>query len=91
MSKCAAQDDGGSSSSDSDEDFGPQPIAPPSKKQRKQKILHNIDVFLRALPDQGMYEKSVMHREVVHRICTSHEHNFVMAGRTDGVLRFWLN
>lgn len=56
---------------DSDEDFGPAPIASEGAPEheghqtKKRRRLEHEALFLSAIPDSPRYEKSYMHRDIV--------------------------
>jgi len=59
---------------------------PKSEKQERQ--ARDARMALAALPDQEMYEKSYMHRDVVtHLVVTATD--FIVTASRDGQLKFW--
>jgi peptidylprolyl isomerase domain and WD repeat-containing protein 1 len=69
----------------SDDDIGPSMPTHPSKKQR---VLQHEAVYLGNLPDKDMYEKSLMHRDVVNFVCITAS-DFIITTSTDGHVKFW--
>ena len=67
-----AEDDDGSS--EDENDVGPLPVGANDENstqsvgavKKKQRVLHHESLFLENLPDQDMYERSLMHRDVVN-------------------------
>jgi peptidylprolyl isomerase domain and WD repeat-containing protein 1 len=56
-------------SSEDENDVGPLPVAGESTKgaaKKKQRVLHHEALYLESLPDQDMYERSLMHRDMVN-------------------------
>ncbi len=70
----------------SDEEIGPMPAAPPPKK--KPKVLPHEKMYLDAMPDGEMYERSYMHRDVVTHLLVT-KTNFVITASCDGHIKFW--
>jgi peptidylprolyl isomerase domain and WD repeat-containing protein 1 len=46
-------------------------------------------IFLNALPDAQMYEKSYMHRDIVTHVAVSKSTDFIITGSIDGHVKFW--
>jgi len=75
---------------DDDDGFGPMPVpAPAQTKPKKKKVLKNAHVYLENLPKGEMYEKSFMHRDVVHLAVCSFATGFLVTGSEDGHVKFW--
>eukprot|EP00933_Yihiella_yeosuensis_P037393 TRINITY_DN31312_c0_g1_i1.p1 TRINITY_DN31312_c0_g1~~TRINITY_DN31312_c0_g1_i1.p1 ORF type:complete len:624 (-),score=121.52 TRINITY_DN31312_c0_g1_i1:265-2136(-) len=74
---------------DSDDGFGGIAPAPVPAKPKKKKVLKNEFVYLDNLPKGEMYEKSFMHRDVVHFIVSSCVTGFIVTGSIDGHVKFW--
>ncbi|CAJ1365812.1 unnamed protein product [Effrenium voratum] len=63
--------------------------APAQTKPKKKKVLKNAHVYLDNLPKGEMYEKSFMHRDVVHLAVCSNSTGFLITGSEDGHVKFW--
>ncbi|CAE7209121.1 amtB [Symbiodinium microadriaticum] len=75
---------------DDDDGFGPMPVpAPAQTKPKRKKVLKNAHVYLDNLPKSEMYEKSFMHRDVVHLAVCSNATGFLVTGSEDGHVKFW--
>ncbi|KAJ3207647.1 AAA ATPase midasin, partial [Entophlyctis luteolus] len=91
--------------SDSDSDVGPMPMpaasdglatAPPKKKPRgkslwnqKTRILQHESLYLANLPACDMYEKSLMHRDVINFVLVTPQTDFLITTSVDGHVKFW--
>ncbi|KAJ1439100.1 hypothetical protein B484DRAFT_415909 [Ochromonadaceae sp. CCMP2298] len=91
------------SDDDSDDDFGPMPVAAEEVKDQEQQEQEQDDqpkkkrarhlkfesVYVDELPSADFYEHSYMHRDVVTHIAVSKETEFVITGSQDGHVKFW--
>jgi peptidylprolyl isomerase domain and WD repeat-containing protein 1 len=68
-----------------DDDIGP---TLPTHASKKQRVLQHEAVYLSNLPDKDMYEKSLMHRDVVNFVCMTAS-EFIITTSTDGHVKFW--
>jgi peptidylprolyl isomerase domain and WD repeat-containing protein 1 len=60
----------------------------PTHPSKKQRVLQHEAVYLGNLPDKDMYEKSLMHRDVVNFVCITAS-DFIITTSTDGHVKFW--
>ncbi|TPX41199.1 hypothetical protein SeLEV6574_g06213 [Synchytrium endobioticum] len=72
-------------------DIGPMPAADAvsaSRKRKKQKTLEHEALYLANLPLQSVYEKSLMHRDVVNFVEVT-KSDFIITTSIDGHIKFW--
>jgi len=74
------------SENDSD-DIGPMPEAPGTKK--KQRVLPHEKLYLDCLPSSDMYERSLMHRDVINFVKVVQRTDFIITTSIDGHIKFW--
>jgi len=74
------------SENDSD-DIGPMPEAPGTKK--KQRVLAHEKLYLDCLPSSDMYERSLMHRDVINFVKVVQKTDFIITTSIDGHIKFW--
>ena len=76
---------------DGEEDVmvGPEMVGPEMPKNKKRKILHFEDQYLKALPLSSMYEKSYMHRDTVTHVAAAEATDFLITASIDGHIKFW--
>lgn len=95
----------GPDSDSDDDDFGPTPLPAGSaagmadegngegiaslRRKKKRKRLENEEVYVNALPDADMYEKSYMHRDIVTHCVFTPGTDFLVTGSSDGHVKFW--
>lgn len=89
--------------SESDDDYGPVPVAPPADetaeaaeaevedipKKKKAKKLDFEELYLDNLPSSSYYEHSFMHRDVVTHVAVSKKTEFIITASMDGHVKFW--
>jgi peptidylprolyl isomerase domain and WD repeat-containing protein 1 len=86
--------------SDSDDDFGPMPVAPTAEvdveaeeekgpKRKKARTLKFENVYADNMPSADFYEHSFMHRDIVTHIGVSKATEFIITGSNDGHVKFW--
>eukprot|EP01038_Epipyxis_sp_PR26KG_P013453 gene13453-18043_t len=88
--------------SDSDDDFGPKPVAVDNDdnehgKPRKRiktsadsnRTLPLESLYLDRLPLAEHYEVSYMHRDIVSHIVVAKDSEFIITGSVDGHVKFW--
>ncbi|TPX34041.1 hypothetical protein SmJEL517_g03184 [Synchytrium microbalum] len=77
---------------DDDADIGPMPAAAveeePTRKRKKQKTLEHESLYLANLPLITMYEKSLMHRDIVNFVEVT-KTDFIITTSIDGHIKFW--
>ncbi|KAJ3158430.1 Peptidyl-prolyl cis-trans isomerase cyp15 [Geranomyces michiganensis] len=74
---------------ESDDDVGPMPIpegAPAPK--RKVRVLKHESLYLENLPSADMYERSLMHRDIVNFVAIT-KTDFLITTSVDGHVKFW--
>lgn len=79
----AANDD------DDDDDDVMMPMMPPAAQPlKKQRVLEHEAIYLANLPTADMYEKSLMHRDLVNFVCVTAT-DFIVTTSVDGHVKFW--
>ncbi|TPX66944.1 hypothetical protein SpCBS45565_g04120 [Spizellomyces sp. 'palustris'] len=75
---------------DSDDDVGPMPEAPDisTTKKKKTRVLMHERLYLDNLPSADMYERSLMHRDVVNFVAVTRT-DFLITTSVDGHVKFW--
>ncbi|KAI9091714.1 hypothetical protein DFS34DRAFT_584331 [Phlyctochytrium arcticum] len=75
---------------DSDSDVGPMPDMPESTVQKKKKarVLKHERLYLENLPSADMYERSLMHRDIVNFVAMTRT-DFLVTTSIDGHVKFW--
>ncbi|KAJ3110652.1 hypothetical protein HDU96_006392 [Phlyctochytrium bullatum] len=71
---------------DDDDDIGPMPA--PEQKRKKPRVLAHEKLYLQNLPSSDMYERSLMHRDVVNFVEVART-DFIMTTSVDGHVKFW--
>ncbi|KAI9010691.1 hypothetical protein DFJ74DRAFT_685365 [Hyaloraphidium curvatum] len=81
---------GGAAADEDDMDIGPVPgpAAAQENARRKQRTLRFEKLYLDHLPDAEMYERSLMHRDVVNFVQVS-KTDFIITTSIDGHVKFW--
>ncbi|KAJ3022231.1 UNVERIFIED_CONTAM: hypothetical protein HDU68_009241 [Siphonaria sp. JEL0065] len=85
---------------DSDDDFGPMPLPDDSEtadnnpnlkpaKPKKQRVLAHESLYLDNLPLADMYERSLMHRDIVNFVAVTPITDFIITTSVDGHVKFW--
>ena len=52
-------------------------------------VLEHEQMYLEALPNAEMYERSYMHRDTITHVAVAPETDFFITGSVDGHLKFW--
>ncbi|KAJ3087037.1 Peptidyl-prolyl cis-trans isomerase cyp15 [Quaeritorhiza haematococci] len=74
---------------DDDTDIGPMPPQESDQpKRKKQRVLKHEKLYLDNLPTSDMYEKSLMHRDVVNFVEVTRS-EFLITTSIDGHVKFW--
>ncbi|KAJ3279033.1 Peptidyl-prolyl cis-trans isomerase cyp15 [Borealophlyctis nickersoniae] len=73
-----------------DDDFGPMPAdsGTLASKRKKQRVLEHESLYLENLPQADMYERSLMHRDVVNFVAVTRT-DFLITTSVDGHVKFW--
>ncbi|KAJ3242477.1 hypothetical protein HDU81_003185 [Chytriomyces hyalinus] len=74
-----------------DDDIGPMlpPDADAAPKKKKQRVLAHEPLYLANLPLCDMYEKSLMHRDIVNTVTVTPVNDFLITTSIDGHVKFW--
>ncbi|KAI9193340.1 uncharacterized protein BJ171DRAFT_528938 [Polychytrium aggregatum] len=70
------------------DDVGPMPVSS-SEPKKRHKVLEHEQLFLENLPCKDMYEKSLMHRDIVNFVEVSSQTDFIITTSIDGHVKFW--
>ncbi|KAJ3054623.1 Peptidyl-prolyl cis-trans isomerase cyp15 [Rhizophlyctis rosea] len=79
-----------SESESGDDDVGPMPAEPERAERRRKRarVLAHEDLYLQNLPSAEMYERSLMHRDVVNFVAVT-KTDFLITTSVDGHVKFW--
>ncbi|KAJ3401532.1 hypothetical protein HDV05_000392 [Chytridiales sp. JEL 0842] len=79
---------------DDDDDVGPMPALPDAEgdaaqRKKKARVLKHEHLYLKNLPEGDMYEKSLMHRDIVNFVQVTPFTDFLITTSVDGHVKFW--
>ncbi|KAJ3210399.1 Peptidyl-prolyl cis-trans isomerase cyp15 [Dinochytrium kinnereticum] len=74
---------------DDDEEIGPMPAPEASHKKKKARVLAHEKLYLDNLPSSDMYERSLMHRDVINFVEVANKTDFLITTSVDGHVKFW--
>ncbi|KAI8854878.1 hypothetical protein BC829DRAFT_378736 [Chytridium lagenaria] len=75
---------------DDDDDIGPMPVSDTTiHKKKKARVLAHEKLYLQNLPSSDMYERSLMHRDVINFVEVASKTDFIMTTSIDGHVKFW--
>ncbi|KAJ3107107.1 hypothetical protein HDU97_004800 [Phlyctochytrium planicorne] len=77
------------SAGDDDDDVGPMPMPEATQKKKKARVLQHEKLYLQNLPTSDMYERSLMHTDVINFVEVASKTDFIMTTSVNGHVKFW--